>query len=151
MNVDDYLNRINSLNFRENSVQNLFRLQQNHLLNVPFENLDVHLNKKVKCSLEELYEKVIVKKRGGKCLSFSFCCLNFFFYYLILKSLRAIFADRTISLLCLTVFLSYLPEAGQYSCFFVYLKLIVGFSPEQVAYFIAYVGILSCIAQVNIK
>jgi hypothetical protein len=43
--------------------------------------------------------------------------------------------------------LSYLPEAGQYSCFFVYLKLIVGFSQEQVAYFIAYVGILSCIAQ----
>jgi len=33
---------------------------------VPFENLDVHLNKKVKCNLEELYEKVIVKKRGGK-------------------------------------------------------------------------------------
>ena len=66
MNVDDYLNRINSLNFKENSVQNLFRLQQNHLLNVPFENLDVHLNKKVKCNLEELYEKVIVKKRGGK-------------------------------------------------------------------------------------
>ena len=66
MNVDDYLNRINSLNFKENSVQNLFRLQQNHLLNVPFENLDVHLNKKVRCNLEELYEKVILKKRGGK-------------------------------------------------------------------------------------
>ena len=66
MNVDDYLNRINSLNFKENSVQNLFRLQQNHLLNVPFENLDVHLNRKVKCNLEELYEKVIVKKRGGR-------------------------------------------------------------------------------------
>jgi hypothetical protein len=58
------------------------------------------------------------------------------------------FQDRTISLLCITVFLSYLPEAGQYSCFFVYLKLIVGFSQQQVAYFIAYVGILSCICQV---
>lgn len=65
------------------------------------------------------------------------------------KSLRVIFADRTITLLCITVFLSYLPEAGQYSCFFVYLKLIVGFSQQQVAYFIAYVGILSCIAQVS--
>lgn len=64
------------------------------------------------------------------------------------KSLRIIFKDRTITLLCITVFLSYLPEAGQYSCFFVYLKLIVGFSQQQVAYFIAYVGILSCIAQV---
>lgn len=63
------------------------------------------------------------------------------------KSLKIIFADRTITLLCVTVFLSYLPEAGQYSCFFVYLKLIVGFTPSQVAYFIAYIGILSCIAQ----
>jgi len=60
------------------------------------------------------------------------------------------FADRTITLLCVTVFLSYLPEAGQYSCFFVYLKLIVGFSQQEVAYFIAYVGILSCIAQAAI-
>ena len=65
------------------------------------------------------------------------------------KSLKVVFADRTISLLCVTVFLSYLPEAGQYSCFFVYLKLIVGFSQQEVAYFIAYVGILSCIAQVS--
>ena len=65
------------------------------------------------------------------------------------KSLKVIFADKTITLLCVTVFLSYLPEAGQYSCFFVYLKLIVGFSQQQVAYFIAYVGILSCISQVS--
>lgn len=63
------------------------------------------------------------------------------------KSLKSIFSDRTIALLCVTVFLSYLPEAGQYSCFFVYLKLIVGFSPPEVAYFIAYIGILSCVAQ----
>ncbi|CAF0705625.1 unnamed protein product [Brachionus calyciflorus] len=66
------------------------------------------------------------------------------------KSLTAIFKDKTILLLCITTFLSYLPEAGQYSCFFVYLKLIVGFSQNQVAYFIAYIGILSCIAQAAI-
>ena len=66
------------------------------------------------------------------------------------KALKVIFADRTISLLCITVFLSYLPEAGQFSCFFIYLKLIVGFSQAQVAYFIAYVGILSCISQAAI-
>jgi len=63
------------------------------------------------------------------------------------KSLKSVFADRTIALLCVSVFLSYLPEAGQYSCFFVYLKLIIGFTQEEVAYYIAYVGILSCIAQ----
>jgi hypothetical protein len=59
--------------------------------------------------------------------------------------------DKTIMMLCLTVFLSYLPEAGQYSCFFVYLRLVMGFDKESVAMFIAAVGILSVIAQVSCK
>lgn len=50
--------------------------------------------------------------------------------------------------LCISVFLSYLPEAGQYSCFFVYLKLIIGFSQSEVAIFIALIGVLSMFAQV---
>ena len=97
---------------------------------ISWENVDPFKVRKKKGILKMFHKKTLV--------IFSFS-----------KSLKAIFADRTISLLCFTVFLSYLPEAGQYSCFFVYLKLIVGFSQEQVAYFIAYVGILSCIAQVN--
>uniref|UniRef100_A0A1B6D0Q8 Major facilitator superfamily (MFS) profile domain-containing protein n=1 Tax=Clastoptera arizonana TaxID=38151 RepID=A0A1B6D0Q8_9HEMI len=39
------------------------------------------------------------------------------------SSLRKVGKDHTILMLCVTVFLSYLPEAGQYSCIFVYLKL----------------------------
>ena len=65
------------------------------------------------------------------------------------SSLRRMFKDHTILLLCLTVLLSYLPEAGQYSCFFVYLRLVMGFSKELVAMFIAAIGILSVIAQVS--
>ncbi|XP_014222653.1 hippocampus abundant transcript 1 protein isoform X2 [Trichogramma pretiosum] len=56
--------------------------------------------------------------------------------------------DHTILMLCVTVFLSYLPEAGQYSCIFVYLKLAMGFSGTMVAIFIAVVGILSVVAQI---
>ncbi|XP_015190871.1 PREDICTED: hippocampus abundant transcript 1 protein isoform X2 [Polistes dominula] len=56
--------------------------------------------------------------------------------------------DHTILMLCVTVFLSYLPEAGQYSCIFVYLKLAMGFSAAMVAWFIAVVGILSVGAQI---
>ncbi|XP_071627605.1 hippocampus abundant transcript 1 protein isoform X3 [Temnothorax longispinosus] len=56
--------------------------------------------------------------------------------------------DHTILMLCVTVFLSYLPEAGQYSCIFVYLKLAMGFSNVMVAIFIAVVGILSVGAQI---
>ncbi|KAI2810328.1 Hippocampus abundant transcript 1 protein [Blomia tropicalis] len=63
------------------------------------------------------------------------------------SSLRKAGKDRTILTLCVSVFLSYLPEAGQYSCFFVYLKLIIGFSSTEVAIFIALIGILSMFAQ----
>ncbi|CAG0897463.1 unnamed protein product [Cyprideis torosa] len=63
------------------------------------------------------------------------------------SSIRKVGHDKTVLLTCLTVFLSYLPEAGQYSCFFVYLRLVVGFSAESVALFIAVVGILSVVAQ----
>jgi len=62
-------------------------------------------------------------------------------------ALRNITHDRFICLICLIVLLSYLPEAGQYSCFFVYLRLLLGFSEDEIAYFIAFVGIFSCIAQ----
>lgn len=66
------------------------------------------------------------------------------------SNLRRMFKDPTILMLCITVFLSYLPEAGQYSCFFVYLRLVMGFSKETVAMFIAAIGILSVIAQTGL-
>ncbi|KAJ8395457.1 hypothetical protein AAFF_G00031910 [Aldrovandia affinis] len=62
-------------------------------------------------------------------------------------SLRKVGQDSTVLLICITVFLSYLPEAGQYSSFFLYLRQIMGFSPESVAAFIAVLGLLSIIAQ----
>ncbi|XP_026511410.1 hippocampus abundant transcript 1 protein [Terrapene carolina triunguis] len=62
-------------------------------------------------------------------------------------SLKKVGQDSIVLLICITVFLSYLPEAGQYSSFFLYLRQIMGFSPESVAAFIAVLGILSIIAQ----
>jgi len=66
------------------------------------------------------------------------------------SSLRKMSKDSTVLMLCITVFLSYLPESGQYSCFFVYLRLVMNFSKENVALFIAAVGILSVIAQTGL-
>uniref|UniRef100_A0A8C2AGI6 Hippocampus abundant transcript 1a n=2 Tax=Cyprinus carpio TaxID=7962 RepID=A0A8C2AGI6_CYPCA len=62
-------------------------------------------------------------------------------------SLRKVGQDSTVLLICITVFLSYLPEAGQYSSFFLYLRQVIRFTPETVAAFIAVVGILSILAQ----
>ncbi|XP_058847942.1 hippocampus abundant transcript-like protein 1 isoform X1 [Acipenser ruthenus] len=62
-------------------------------------------------------------------------------------SLKKVGKDSTVLLICITVFLSYLPEAGQYSSFFLYLRQVIGFSSVTIAEFIAVVGILSIIAQ----
>ncbi|XP_074993678.1 hippocampus abundant transcript-like protein 1 isoform X4 [Calonectris borealis] len=62
-------------------------------------------------------------------------------------SLKKVRKDSTVLPICITVFLSYLPEAGQYSSFFLYLRQIIGFGSASIAAFIAVVGILSIIAQ----
>ncbi|KAJ8287022.1 hypothetical protein GJAV_G00046100 [Gymnothorax javanicus] len=62
-------------------------------------------------------------------------------------SLRRVGKDSTVLLICITVFLSYLPEAGQYSSFFLYLRQVINFSSTAIAAFIAVVGILSIVAQ----
>ncbi|XP_077593828.1 hippocampus abundant transcript 1 protein-like [Stigmatopora nigra] len=62
-------------------------------------------------------------------------------------SLRKVGQDPTVLLICITVFLSYLPEAGQYSSFFLYLRQVVNFSSATIAVFIGVVGILSIVAQ----
>ena len=51
----------------------------------------------------------------------SICVL---FYLFLLQSLRKVGQDPIVLLMCITVFLSYLPEAGQYSCMFLYLKQV---------------------------
>ncbi|XP_071799627.1 hippocampus abundant transcript 1 protein-like [Asterias amurensis] len=63
------------------------------------------------------------------------------------SSLRKVGQDFTVLMLCIAVFLSYLPEAGQYSCIFLYLKIVGKFSPQQVPAYIAVVGVLSVLAQ----
>ncbi|CAI5787003.1 abundant transcript 1 isoform X1 [Podarcis lilfordi] len=62
-------------------------------------------------------------------------------------SLRRVGKDTTILLTCITVFLSYLPEAGQYSSFFLYLRQVIKFEYASIAAFIAVIGILSIVAQ----
>ena len=90
------------------------------------------------------------------------------------SSLRHIWADRTVLVLSLVTFLSYLPEAGQSTCFFVYLTLVLGehemadssciqdptffdsvhphsgVSKMNVAIFICYVGVVSAVCQTGL-
>src|SRR4030095_4944620 len=60
-----YLERINYTGSTSSSVEVLTKLQQLHLLNVPFENLDIHTGKKIE--LENTYDKIVNNHRGGFC------------------------------------------------------------------------------------
>jgi N-hydroxyarylamine O-acetyltransferase len=68
MNIDNYLKEIDCLNYREESLENLKKLQSNHLKRFPFENLDMHMNKKIIFSLQDSYDRLINQSRGGYCL-----------------------------------------------------------------------------------
>jgi N-hydroxyarylamine O-acetyltransferase len=79
MNCEKYLQRIGTdqTNFSAN-LENLKLLQKNHLLNVPFENLDIHWKRPISLSNEKFYRKIVEEKRGGFCYE-----LNGLFYDLL--------------------------------------------------------------------
>ena len=58
----------------------LKKLQRNHLLHVPFENLDIQYFRKIELSIPSIYKKVLLQKRGGYCYE-----LNGLFHWLLIK------------------------------------------------------------------
>lgn len=69
MNFDTaaYLNRINYSGPFDPSAENLRRLQLAHLLSVPFENLSIHSGEPIILNDEALFNKIVVRRRGGFC------------------------------------------------------------------------------------
>lgn len=65
MNTRLYLERIGYFGPLDPSLEVLTNLQQNHLLRVPFENLDIH--NKTRIDLANTYAKVVTGNRGGFC------------------------------------------------------------------------------------
>jgi len=78
MNINNYLKRINISGIIKPDIANLRILHRNHLFNIPFENLDIHLNIKIRLELQYLEEKIINGYRGGYCYE-----LNGLFYNLL--------------------------------------------------------------------
>jgi len=77
MDIKPYLRRIK---FTDTPVVNknvLYKLQKNHILNVPFENLDIHYGNKINLSTTDIYKKIILENRGGFCYELNglFCKL----------------------------------------------------------------------------
>jgi len=67
MNVDAYLNRINHRGSTKPTAETLGALHRAHLLTVPFENLDIHIKRRIVLNEAALYDKIVLKKRGGFC------------------------------------------------------------------------------------
>ncbi len=68
MNVKKYLERISvaKTDFSVNA-EGLKYLQKQHLLSVPFENLDIHWKRPIVLDSKNFHKKIVGEKRGGFC------------------------------------------------------------------------------------
>ena len=78
MDKGKYLDRIKYSGGLEPSLDLLKKLQKNHLLNIPFENLDIHFKVAIKLNIDRIYEKIVQNNRGGFCYE-----INGLFYELL--------------------------------------------------------------------
>ncbi|MCM3004934.1 arylamine N-acetyltransferase family protein [Priestia koreensis] len=77
MDVQTYLDRFHAAYRHDVSFEYLSYLQEQHMLHVPFENLDVINHVPIVLDLERFYDKVVRGHRGGFCyeLNSLFCTL----------------------------------------------------------------------------
>ena len=67
MKVEDYLGRIGYCGGREPNAANLTALVKAHRLAVPYETLDLWRGRHVTLATEELFDKIVTRRRGGYC------------------------------------------------------------------------------------
>jgi N-hydroxyarylamine O-acetyltransferase len=68
MDTEKYLQRIGIENLViPVNAESLRKLQKRHLLNVPFENLDIHWKRPILLDTSKFFQKVVEEKRGGFC------------------------------------------------------------------------------------
>lgn len=67
LSVQDYLDRINYHGPIDLTFKTLSAIQEAHLSSVPYENLDILAGKHLSLSPESLYDKIVIRRRGGYC------------------------------------------------------------------------------------
>ena len=67
MNKQEYILRIDIDSNLSADLETLKLLQRHHLINVPFENLDIHWKRPIILDTEKFYEKIVGMGRGGFC------------------------------------------------------------------------------------
>lgn len=77
IDVDEYLRKLGV--YKElPSLNYLKKIHKNHLLSIPFENLDIHFRKEIVLDVRKILAKILRSKRGGFCYE-----LNLSFYHLL--------------------------------------------------------------------
>lgn len=66
-NIDDYLQRLNYSGSTSPTAETLRQLHLAHLQTVPFENLSIHSGEPIVLDDAALFEKIVVRRRGGFC------------------------------------------------------------------------------------
>ncbi len=67
MQLRKYFERIQYSGSLEPTLSTLQALHYQHVLNIPYENLDIHLGRKLELDQEKVFEKIVLEKRGGWC------------------------------------------------------------------------------------
>jgi N-hydroxyarylamine O-acetyltransferase len=67
MNIKIYLERINYTGSLEPTLETLCAVHRQHLLTIPYENLDIHLGRRLELNEKKIFEKIVLEKRGGWC------------------------------------------------------------------------------------
>lgn len=68
-----YLERIGYRGTVSANIATLMNLHEAHLFKVPFENLDIHLRRRFDLKPENIFDKVVIRKRGGFCYELNLC------------------------------------------------------------------------------
>lgn len=78
MEIEKYLDRFHASIDSNLSLQQLSELQRLHMASIPFENLDVIRRIPIYLNLNTIYEKIVLRNRGGYCYE-----LNGLFHWLL--------------------------------------------------------------------
>jgi N-hydroxyarylamine O-acetyltransferase len=78
LNVKEYFKRISYRGKPGANLETLRTIHRQHLLSVPFENLDIHFGSPIYLNTDSFYDKIVKRNRGGFCYE-----LNGLFYELL--------------------------------------------------------------------
>lgn len=76
MNMNEYLNRIEFFGKTRVDLYTLSQLHQNHIFQIPFENLDIQNGQKIYLQKQKLFNKIVKFKRGGFCYELNYLFLS---------------------------------------------------------------------------